>query len=196
MIPSVSLIALFCIFFYVGLITIGGGLVGITIMQEVIVDKYHLISPEMFYNMVAISESTPGPVGINMATYIGTELYGPIGGVITTIGQTMPSVIVILIIAKFFTRFADKPLVKAAFEGLRPATTGIIAVAAANVFVIALLHLPSAGISAFARADAWQNLINYKALFFYVVGLIILFKTKVHPVLVVALGAWFGILFC
>lgn len=196
MIPSVSLIALFCIFFYVGLITIGGGLVGITIMQEVIVDKYHLISPEMFYNMVAISESTPGPVGINMATYIGTELYGPIGGVITTIGQVMPSVIVILIIAKFFTRFADKPLIKAAFEGLRPATTGIIAVAAANVFVIALLHLPSAGISAFAHADAWQNLINYKALFLYVVGLIILFKTNVHPVLVVALGAWFGILFC
>jgi chromate transporter len=131
-----------------------------------------------------------------MATYIGTELYGPIGGVITTIGQVMPSVIVILIIAKFFTRFADKPLIKAAFEGLRPATTGIIAVAAANVFVIALLHLPSAGISAFAHADAWQNLINYKALFFYVVGLIILFKTNVHPVLVVALGAWFGILFC
>ncbi len=196
MTPTVSLIALFCIFFYVGLITIGGGLVGITIMQEVIVDKYHLISPEMFYNMVAISESTPGPVGINMATYIGTQLYGIPGGIITTIGQVMPSVIVILLIAKYFTRFADKPFVKAAFKGLRPATTGIIAVAAANVFVIALLHLPSAGISAFAHADAWENLINYKALFFYVIGLIILFKTKVHPVFVVALGAWFGILFC
>ena len=67
---EVSLIELFFIFFYVGLFTIGGGLVAITLMEETIVSR-GLISPEQFYNMVAISESTPGPIGVNMATYIG-----------------------------------------------------------------------------------------------------------------------------
>ena len=74
-----NLFFLFLIFFYIGLFAIGGGLVAATFMQQVLVEKYALISAEKFYSMLAISESTPGPIGINLATYIGTELYGPIG---------------------------------------------------------------------------------------------------------------------
>ena len=96
MIPSQF--ELFCIFFYVGLFTIGGGLVAITLMQQTIVERGY-ISPESFYNMVAISESTPGPIGMNMATYIGYEFYGIPGAIITTIGQALPSIVVILLIA-------------------------------------------------------------------------------------------------
>ena len=80
---DVSLLELFFIFFYVGLFTIGGGLVAITLMEETIVAR-GLISPEQFYNMVAISESTPGPVGVNIATYIGYELYGVFGAIVTS----------------------------------------------------------------------------------------------------------------
>ena len=81
---SLGFLCLVAVFFYIGLITIGGGQVGITIMQQVIVDQFKLLDIEKFFNMVAISEATPGPIGINMATYIGTELYGVFGGFFTT----------------------------------------------------------------------------------------------------------------
>jgi len=76
-----SLFQLFWIFFYIGAFTIGGGLVAITLMQQTLVDK-GVISAEQFYNMVAISESTPGPIGVNMATYIGYKLYGILGSLV------------------------------------------------------------------------------------------------------------------
>ena len=96
-----SLVSLFWTFFYIGLFTIGGGQVAITLMQQSLVEK-GIISPEKFFNMVAISESTPGPIGINMATYIGCELHGVLGGIITTIGTVLPSLICIIMIASFF----------------------------------------------------------------------------------------------
>ena len=77
-----GLFCLIAVFFYVGLITIGGGQVAITIMQQVLVDQFKLLSIDKFFNMVAISESTPGPIGINIATYVGTELYGVFGGLL------------------------------------------------------------------------------------------------------------------
>lgn len=193
---TVSLPFLFLIFFYVGLITIGGGLVAITIMQEVLVEKFHLITNELFYNMVAISESTPGPMGVNMATYVGTELYGVGGGIVTTLGQIMPSIICILIIARFFGKFQEKAGVKAAFATLRPAVTGIIAVAAAKIFILALLFIPSGGISVFAQAETWKHLLVIPNVIFYLAGCFILFRTKIHPILLVAAGAVFGIIFC
>ena len=109
-----SLLELFFIFFYIGLFTIGGGLVAITLMKQLIVDR-GLISSELFVNMIAISESTPGPIGVNMATYIGNQFYGVLGGCVTTLGEILPSIICILIIARLFTKFQEKPLVKAAF---------------------------------------------------------------------------------
>ena len=80
--------------------------------------------------MVAISESTPGPIGINMATYVGYELYGVWGGIVTTLGTVLPSLLVIIAIAMFFGSFQEKRGVKAALYGLRAGTTGMIAVAA------------------------------------------------------------------
>lgn len=193
-----SLLFLFCIFFYVGLITIGGGLVAITVMHQVLVDNFALISNELFYNMVAVSESTPGPMGINMATYIGTELYGIGGGIITTAGQVLPSIICILIIARFFGTFAKTAGVKAAFSTLRPSVTGVIAVAAAQVFILALLVLPES-VGSLASLDTWRTLsvgIRIPNLLFYLAGCAVLFKTKVHPLVVVLLGAVFGVIFC
>ncbi|MBQ9207158.1 MAG: chromate transporter [Treponema sp.] len=183
------------LFFYIGAITIGGGLVAITVMHQLLVDRFALISNDLFYNMVAISESTPGPMGINMATYIGTELYGAGGGIVTTAGQVLPSIICIVIIARFFGKFADKAGVKAAFSTLRPAVTGVVAVAAAQVFILALLHLPPS-VSDFAHLDAWKNLVIVPNFIFYLVACVLLFKTKIHPLFFVAAGAVFGVIFC
>ena len=190
---EVSLIELFFIFFYVGLFTIGGGLVAITLMEETIVSR-GLISPEQFYNMVAISESTPGPIGVNMATYIGYNLHGISGAIITSIGEILPSLICILIIAKFLKSFQQKPIVQSVFLVLRPATTGLIFVAAVQIFLIALVNVPS-DISVFKEVSGWTNLFNWKSLYFYVIAVFVLFKIKVHPILLLASGAVFGILF-
>ena len=99
-----SLFQLIFTFFYIGLFTIGGGIVALTIMQQTLVNP-GIISQEQFYNMVAISESTPGPLGTNMATYIGYNLYGIPGGIIATLSEAAPSVIIILIIAHFMKKF-------------------------------------------------------------------------------------------
>lgn len=184
------------VFFYIGLITIGGGQVGITIMQQVIVDDFKLLNIEKFYNMVAISESTPGPIGINMATYIGTELYGVWGGFITTLGEVLPSLLVIMIIAKYFGKFSEKKAVQAAFSTLRPAVSGVIAVAAARIFVLALITVLPGFV--FSDISTWnQNLaVGVPNAVFFLCSMLILFKTKIHPVFLIALGALFGIFFC
>ena len=183
-----SLLELFGTFFYVGLFTIGGGQVAITLMQQVFFEK-NLITPERFYNMVAISESTPGPIGINMATYIGCHFHGFFGGCITTFGTVLPSLIIIMIVASFFSKVQEKALVKAAFSGLRPAVTGLVAVAAWQVFKIALLN-----IDAYRLSGKFLDLFSPISIGMYVVMLVVFFKTKLHPVILVALGAITGII--
>ena len=186
-----SLLHLAGIFFYIGLFAVGGGLVAATFMKQALVDQYALISAEKFYSMLAISESTPGPIGINMATYIGTELYGPLGGIVCTAAEVLPSLIIIMIIARFFMKFNSHPLVKGAFSALRPATSGLVLVALLPVFFMTLINT-----SAFSASHSIPDLFVWKSWIFYAISLVVLFKTKLHPIVIIALGAVFGILFC
>ena len=193
---GLGLLCLIAVFFYIGLITIGGGQVAITVMQQVLVERFHLIDNEFFFSMVAISESTPGPIGINMATYLGTELYGVWGGFFSTLGQVLPSLICIILIARFFGAFAQKKGVQAAFSTLRPAVSGVIAVAAAKIIIIALFVVRE-GFLLFSPSTWNDNIQIYGiSAIFYGLCLLILFKTKVHPVFLVAAGAIFGVIFC
>lgn len=186
-----GLLQLFGIFFYVGLFAVGGGLVAATFMQQVLVEKYAVITAEKFYTMLAISESTPGPIGINLATYCGVELYGPVGGIITTLGEIAPSLIIIMLISRFFTNFQKKPLVQAAFNGLRPATSGMVLVAMLNVFIIALLN-----VATYQSTGNFMDLFRWKQVIFYVIATAVLFLfKKVHPVFIVLAGAVFGVIF-
>lgn len=188
-----SILGLFFVFFYIGLFAVGGGLVAATFMQQALVEQYHLITEEQFYAMLAISESTPGPVGINLATYIGTELHGIPGGIIATFGEVLPSLIVIVIIAKFFSKFQEKPLVKSIFSTLRPVTSGLVLIALVRVFAIALVDFSAkAGGSLMERI---REMIVWPAVSLYIVCLVILFRTKLHPVVIVLLGGIFGVLF-
>ena len=191
-----GLLCLVGVFFYVGLITIGGGQVAITIMQQVLVERFKLIDEEFFFNMVAISESTPGPIGINIATYIGTELYGVWGGFFSTLGEVLPSLICIILIARFFGSFAEKRGVQAAFETLRPVVSGVIAVAAVKIIIIALFVIHEGFL--FSSPATWNVSIHISGvnMMFYLLCLILLFKTKIHPFFLVVMGAGFGVLFC
>ncbi len=188
-----SLLQLAFTFFYIGLFTIGGGQVAITLMQQAIVSA-GIISQEQFYNMIAISESTPGPIGINMATYIGYELYGVPGALIVTSAQVLPSIIIILIIARFLKSFNDNPFVKGSLAFLRPVTTGLILVPVVQVILFTLINKPSS-FSALASLETWKNLFNYTSLAAYAVFVFLLFKVKAHPILVIVLGAVFGVIF-
>ena len=184
-----TLFSLFWTFFYIGLFTVGGGQVAITLMQQSLVDK-GIISPEKFFNMVAISESTPGPIGINMATYIGCELYGVWGGIITTVGTVLPSLICIILIASFFGRIQDKPLVKSAFKGIRPVVAGLIGVAAWNVFKLSMLNF-----DAFHKTGNFFSLFYLPSVIFYSISVFVMIKIKLHPLIMMILGAVFGIIF-
>jgi chromate transporter len=187
-----SIFMLFCTFFYIGLFTIGGGVVALTLMQQTIVEK-GLIDSQTFYNMVAISESTPGPLGINMATYIGYKLYGVPGGIIATAGEVLPSLICIMIIAHFLKKFSDNAYVKGTLAFLRPVSTGLVLLPFIQIFVFALLNVPQSQFHFSAQSMA--ALFKWKNIAAWLVFVFVFFRFKVHPIFVIAAGALFGILF-
>ena len=172
-----TLLELLWTFFYIGLFTIGGGQVAITLMYEPLVGG-GLISGEQFYNMVAVSESTPGPIGINMATYVGCELCGVMGGILVTFATVLPSLVIIIVIAKFFDKYQEKPLVKSVFTCIRPVSAGLIAVAAYEVLKISLIQP-----------------FSFVRLGIYLVAFSLLMIKKMSPIFVMILGAVAGILF-
>ena len=188
-----SLLALCFTFFYIGLFTIGGGVVAITLMQQTIVAR-GLISTEQFYNMVAISESTPGPIGINMATYIGFNLYGIPGAILTSIFEALPSIIIILIIARFLQKFHENEFVKGSLAFLRPVTTGLILVPGIQIFLFTLVNIPSEW-NVLLTLAGWKDLFEWVCLGFYAVCTLLLFKFKVHPIIIILLGAVFGVIY-
>ncbi len=139
--------------------------------------------------MVAVSESTPGPIGLNMATYIGCELFGILGGCLVTFSTVLPSLIIIIIIAKYFEKYQDKPLVKTVFSCVKPVSTGLIAVAAWQVFAISVINL-----NAFTTGS-FSDIFSVSRVLFYITALIILFTIKTSPIIIVLVGAVFGIIF-
>lgn len=188
-----SLFQLFCTFFYIGLFTIGGGIVALTLMQQTIVAQ-GFITEAQFYNMVAISESTPGPLGTNMATFIGYNMYGVWGGFVATMGEVLPSLIIIMIIAKFMTKMHENPLVKGGLAFLRPITTGLVLVPVVQVFMYSILNIPEE-LSVLTTLAGRKDLFDWVNLAAYAVFTFLLFKFKLHPILLIVLGAVFGIVF-
>lgn len=137
-------VRLFFEFFKAGLFAIGGGMATLPFLYN-ISDKTGWFTYGQLADMVAISESTPGPMGVNMATYVGFTTAGPAGAVIATLGLITPSIIVILIIAGFLKAFKTNKYVQNAFYGLRPASTGLIAAAGLSVLSLVLLHKDAFG---------------------------------------------------
>ena len=140
--------------------------------------------------MVAVSESTPGPIGVNMATYVGFTTAGIPGMFAATIGLVTPSVIIILIVAQFLKKFAENKYVLNAFYGLRAASVGLIAAACFLVVKIALLD-----IGAFEASRAVADLFRWKALLLAAVLYAAMKKLSFHPVVFLAAAAVVGVVF-
>ena len=116
---------LFWEFFKTGLFAVGGGMATVPFLFDISARTQWFTSAELA-NMIAISESTPGPIGINMATYVGYETAGIIGGLIATLGLVTPSIIIIVIVASVLSHLNENPLVKSLFKYLRPAVIGLL----------------------------------------------------------------------
>lgn len=129
-------------FFKIGLFSIGGGMATVPFLQHLGKASGWFSSAELA-NMIAISESTPGPIGVNMATYVGNTTSGVLGGVVATLGLVTPSIIIILIIATILDKFRKNKYVDAAFYGLRASSVGLIAAAGVAITLIAFFGIES-----------------------------------------------------
>lgn len=172
-------------FFKTGLFSIGGGLATLPFLFDM-ANKYGWFSPEQLTNMIAISESTPGPIGINIATYVGFTTDGILGGIYASLSLVLPSIIVIIIIAGFLKKFKDSKIVKNVFYGLRAAVVGLISVSFLTV-IKSTFYIPDA-VSLISSIE-WIKLGIFALIF------ILLLKFKKHPIIYIALGAITGILF-
>ena len=184
---------LFWEFFKVGLFSVGGGLATLPFLYS-LGAKTGWFSTADVANMLAVSESTPGPIGVTMATYAGFDCAGVFGGVVATLGLVTPSVIVIVLIAMALQAFRTNKYVDAAFYTLHPASTGLIAAAGWSVFALVLVNLDAYRAS-YQLADLlqWENLLLF-AVIWVLTNLVKPLK-KLHPVVFLALAAVVGIVF-
>ena len=189
------LLRLFYEFFKVGLFAIGGGMATFPFLTD-LAAKTGWYTQAQLVDMVAIAESTPGPIGVNTATYVGFTVAGIPGALTATIGLITPSVIIILIIARVLARVRDCKLVQNVFYGLRPASTGLIAAAG---FSVVLLALTGAQVDSVRGLLHWQGSIHWPGILLAAVLLVLTRKVKqtknLHPVVFIALSAVVGIVF-
>lgn len=180
---------LFYHFFKTGLFSIGGGLATLPFLYN-ISDVTGWYTYDELANMLAVSESTPGAIGINMATYVGYTVGGIPGTLLATLSEVAPGIVVILIIARFLDRFRSSRIVDSAFYGLRPASVGLIASIGITVGKIVLLN------AGWTAADGLAALLNYKSLILAVLVLAGTIRFKnLSPIVFIVISAAAGILF-
>ena len=178
-------------YFQVGLFAVGGGLATIPFLEDIARRHPDWFTLEELRNFVAISESTPGPIGINIATYAGYKISGPIGSIVCVFALILPAFLVVLLIARVLDKFKSNNLVNSAFYGIRPATTALIASALISTFAEVLIDISAvASLKSFFTSIDLGNLI----LFAVILTASLLFK-KLHPVVFIGVGAVAGIVF-
>ena len=175
---------LFWTFFKIGAFTFGGGYAMLPLIQAEVETKGWIPAEELI-NFIAVSESTPGPFAINMATYVGSELGGMLGAACATLGVVMPSFVIILIVAKIFDKFKNSHLVKGCMSGLKPAAIGLIGTAVLSIG--STVFFPNGFTTAI-----FSQISTYVSLGIFALGAVLAFK-KVHPIWIICLSAVLGI---
>ena len=180
------LLVLYIEFFKVGLFAVGGGLATLPFLYDMAA-KYTWLTTAMIGDMIAISESTPGAMGVNMATYVGFQNSGIIGCIVATLGLVSPSIIVIILIANVLDKFKESRVVKNIFYMLRPIATGLIAAAGLSVIVLAVFNT--------SFADFSVSGFSIKAVILFAAILVFTRKTKFHPIVAIAISGVIGVVF-
>lgn len=177
-------------FFKTGLFSVGGGLATLPFLYEMSNNHPDWFTHADIADMIAVSESTPGAIGINMSTYAGYKVAGIPGGILASFALALPCVIIILIIARFLARFRKSRLVDGAFYGLRPASLAMISAAGLNVVRIALVNM-----DALTSGAGLGEFFIWKALILAVLIFIGLRKLKWSPIVFIGISAVVGIIF-
>ncbi|MDR1915290.1 MAG: chromate transporter [Synergistaceae bacterium] len=173
-------------FLKVGLFSVGGGLATLPFLYQ-IADNYPWFTREMLVDMIAISESTPGPIGINMATYAGYAAGGVLGGVLATVSLLIPSVLIVASIVKVLDHFKENRFVKAAFYGVRPAVTALIASAALGIVKITLLD-----VKGYEESGRLTDIFSCRQMLLFCAVCYLMRKYNRHPVYYIAGAALAG----
>lgn len=186
---------LFSTFFMIGLFTFGGGYAMLPLIQEQVV-AHGWLSEEAIVNFIAVSESTPGPFAINIATYVGSQvgsanydgniLFAILGSACTTLGVVLPSFIVILLVAKFYQQFQNSHTVKGLMTGLKPAAIGLIA--AAVISMAQIVFVPNG----FSLA-IFKDISLYISAVIFAITAFLTLKKKVQPIIIICISAVLGI---
>ena len=184
---------LFWEFFKTGLFAVGGGMATLPFLYDISARTGWFTAAQLA-DMIAVSESTPGPIGVNMATYVGFTTAGIPGAVIATLGLAAPEVIIILIIARVLAAFRQNKYVDAAFYGLRPCSLGLIAAAGLLVVKVAMLHPER-----YASTGVLTDLVDWKAVLLAAVLLVftraVKQTKKLHPIFFILASALVGVVF-
>ena len=176
---------LFLTFWKIGTFTFGGGHAMIPLIQEEIL-KHNWMSLEELINFIAISESTPGPFAINIATFIGYKLSGVLGAILATIGVIVSSFFIILFIAKYFEKYKNNRIVKYCMTGLHPVIIGLIGSAVITTGIT--IFFPNGNIlSTLITVSFWKSI-------FIFTNILVMSIKKTHPVKLILMSAIFGIL--
>lgn len=170
------LLVLFVTFFKIGAFSFGGGYAMIPFIEKEVIEAHNWISQTEFIDIIAISEMTPGPIAINLATFLGYKVAGVSGSIFATLGVVLPSFIVMSIIFHFVTKFKNSPYVDWVFRGIRPVVLGLIASAALSVALSTFVDIKSVFIAIFL---------------FYIVTF-----RKFNPILAIVLAGFLGIVLC
>lgn len=175
-------------FFKIGLFSLGGGLATIPFLSE-LGTKYEWFTQKELVDMIAISESTPGPIGINMATYVGFKTSGILGSLVATLSEVLPALIIITIIYRVLNKFKNNEFVSKLLIGIRPCTLALMLAAFINVFSNSVLPINQIG-----NMEVFLNSIDIKLILMFIAIYIFKTKTKYHPLVYISISAILGII--
>lgn len=180
---------LFLEFFQIGLFSIGGGYAAIPLIQNRVVDVNGWLAAEEMVDLITISQMTPGPIGVNTATFVGIRVGGVLGAVVSTLGLVTPSCIIVLVISYFYFKYKDMHILRGVLSGIRPAVVALIGTAAITMIILSFWEEP---------VTEWTlkllDSINYIGVASFVICLFVLLKFKVNPIFVIAASGVSGII--
>jgi len=179
-----SLLFLFANFFRIGLFAIGGGLATLPFLYDV-ADKSDWLTREAIVNMLAVAQSSPGAIGVNLASYAGFVNAGPAGAYAAAMGLVAPSIVIIVIVARVFEGFRENRIVKTLFTAFRPAAAGLLTAAGFGAIMISVWN---------ASAPVWHEFIKWKEALLLGVIFVLIYKFKKHPIIYIAAAGATGIL--
>jgi len=178
---------LFVEFIKIGLFAVGGGMATLPFLYE-LSERLNWFSREDIANMLAISESTPGPIGINMATYVGFNIGGLLGSVVATLSVSIPGIVIALVVYIFMEKFKESPVIESAFYGIRPVVAALVSIAFIEILKTCVIaYDPS------LSAVNITELVNLKAAAVFIAFVILLNRLKWHPIVYISGGAILGI---